>query len=177
VIELRAESSDVWYAADPGARIGPAEIAFLKGAAAASPRLRSRICLHADPDAPLHEMVIVHHRSCYVRPHRHPAKPESLTVIEGSATGLYFDAQGEIVTLLSLAPSAVSIWRIPQNAWHGLVIASEWFVFYEVSSGPFVPGVSEFPAWAPHEREDSARAYAEAIRDRCVSAPVVERRT
>lgn len=152
-MRLRAESPEVWYADDALAFVGPDEIAFLKGQAAASSRLRARICLHANVDAPIHEMVIVHHRSCYVRPHRHPRKWESLSLVEGEATIPFFDDKGRLFEEQLLGPSGISIARIPVNVWHGLVIHSEWFVFHEIAPGPFSPDNMILAPWAPAERE------------------------
>jgi cupin fold WbuC family metalloprotein len=163
-MQLRADGPDVWYATEAAAFVGPGEIAFLKERAAESPRLRSRICLHENVSAPVHEMVIVHHRSCYVRPHRHPRKPESLTVLEGDAVALFFDDGAGIASAQRLAPDAATMCRVPVNAWHGLVIESEWFVFYEVSAGPFVPGSTEFAPWAPPENDPAASAFLAGLR-------------
>lgn len=163
-MQLRADGPDVWYAAEAGTFVGPGEITFLKERAAASPRLRARICLHENVAAPVHEMVIVHHRSCYVRPHRHPRKPESLTVLEGEAVALFFDDAAAIASARRIAAGAATICRVPVNAWHGLVIESEWLVFYEVSAGPFVPGSSEFAPWAPAENDAAAAAFLAGLR-------------
>ncbi len=162
---LIATGPDVWYAGPAFDAIGASDVDFLKDRARVSPRMRSRICLHADPSAPIHEMVIVHHRSCYVRPHRHPHKAETLVVLEGRAGGLVFDDAGAVTARLALDAGAPSLWRVPALTWHGLVIESEWLVFYEVSAGPFVTGSSEFPTWAPVESDPSTSAYAAGLRD------------
>jgi len=132
-MQLRADRPDVWYAEEALGGVGPAEVAFLKERASASPRLRARICLHENIAAPVHEMVIVHHRSCYVRPARHPHKRETITALEGRAAAILFDDMGTVgETRVLDAESGPSLWRVPTNVWHALVILSEWFVFYEV---------------------------------------------
>ena len=68
------------------------------------------------------------------------------------------------------AESGPSLWRVPTNVWHALVILSEWFVFYEVSAGPWQPSASEFPAWAPEDVEPAAAEYIERLRMRLAVA-------
>ena len=83
---LRAQNAEVYYSDAAIVTADDAVIAELKRIAAQNPRLRSRLCTHPDPSSGLHEMLIVHHREAYVRPHKHLAKPESFHVIEGTAT-------------------------------------------------------------------------------------------
>jgi cupin fold WbuC family metalloprotein len=84
-----------------------------------------------------------------VRPHRHPSKAETLTVLEGRAAALTFDDAGAVVANVALDAASTPLWHVAANTWHGLEILSDWLVFYEVSPGPFHAGSSEFPAWAP----------------------------
>lgn len=166
-MQLRAEGPDVWYAEGVQAFVGPEEIAWLKEQAMASPRMRARICLHENLSSAVHEMVIVHGRSCYVRPARHRDQRESMTVLEGTATAAFFDDQGAITYARRLsADHGAKVWRVPPNTWHNLVITSEWLVFYEVKPGPFLPDQSEFPSWAPDQNEPAAATYLEALRSR-----------
>lgn len=165
-MRLRLDGPDVWYAEGPDTFVGPADIAFLKERASVSPRERGRICLHEGIGSAVQEMIIVHGRSCYVRPARHPIKRETMTAIEGRAAVVFFDDAGGILRTQPLNSDGGGsfICRVPQNTWHGLVILSEWFVFYEVSAGPWLPGASEFPPWAPSESEPAAIPYLESLR-------------
>ena len=146
----------------PLVALGGEHLAFLRAHAARSPRRRARICTHRPEDA-VHEMLIVHHRSVYVRPHRHARKSESLAVIEGAARVVLFDDGGAIDESVALnepvATDARFYYRIPPGRWHALAIDSEWFVFHEVVAGPFVRSETEFPSWAP-SGDDEARAAA-----------------
>ena len=94
---LRAQNPEVYYSDDAIVTADDATIAELKRIAAGNPRLRSRLCTHPDPSSGLHEMLIVHHREAYVRPHRHFGKPESFHVIEGTAQVVIFE---EVVQFL-----------------------------------------------------------------------------
>lgn len=153
---LEQRYPDVWYA-EPGlAHIGRAEIEFLKERAAESPRLRARICFHEDLESPIHEMLIVHHRSCYVRPASHPHKAESIFILEGVAVAVLFDDDGAVRDAFRIGSpyeADTYFWRVPQRTWHSLVIASEWLVFSEVSAGPFTEATNVAPPWGPPELE------------------------
>jgi hypothetical protein len=74
---LRAQNAEVYYSDAAIVTADDGVIAELKRIAAKNPRLRSRLCTHPDPSSPLHEMLIVHHRDAYIRPHKHLGKPES----------------------------------------------------------------------------------------------------
>jgi cupin fold WbuC family metalloprotein len=161
------ESSEVYYASVPLATVGDDEIAFLKERAAENPRLRCRLCLHPSPDASQHEMLIVHHRSCYVRPHRHTRNGETLVVIEGEALGFTFDDRGGVEEAMRLSTPGSGgrfSYIMPAGVWHGMVILSEWLVFVETAPGPFEREATAFPAWAPDgSDEEAAAAYASGL--------------
>lgn len=156
--ELEPMGRDVWYARGPLTTFGEAEIAFLKTSAEASSRRRARICAHDGPDALVHEMLIAHHRTCYVRPHRHPDKAESFLVLEGSARALFFDDDGSVSNVLELGepPSGIFAYRVGAGQYHSLLIQSEWLIFLEVGQGPFSAASSAFPEWAPSGEDDVA---------------------
>lgn len=161
------ETPEVYYAASSVATVGDDDIAFLKQRAAANPRRRCRLCLHAAPAAAQHEMIIVHHRDAYVRPHRHERKSESLIVIEGVALGFTFDDAGAVVSTIRLGPPGSGerfSYFMPVGAWHGLAIRSEWLVFVEAAAGPFERNATSFPTWAPDGTDvAAAAAYVERL--------------
>jgi len=161
--EMIAETPEVFYASGPVATAGDDEIAFLKERSAENTRRRCRLCLHSSPAAAQHEMIIVHHRDAYVRPHLHPDKSESLIVLEGEALAFTFDDAGVVTSTIHLAPPGAGerfSYFMPAGVWHGLAILSEWLVFVESAAGPFVRGATRFPAWAPDGCDDvAARAY------------------
>jgi len=149
---LRAENPEVYYSDAPIVVTAGADIATLKEIAKKNPRLRSRLCTHTSPASSLHEMLILHHREVYVRPHRHIAKSESFHVIEGDALAVMFSEDGTIDNVIAMGPYESGkpfYYRMPERVYHSLVITSEWLVFHETTSGPFAPEHTEFPAWAP----------------------------
>jgi cupin fold WbuC family metalloprotein len=149
---LRAQNPEVYYSDDAIVTADDATIAELKRIAAGNPRLRSRLCTHPDPSSDLHEMLIVHHREAYVRPHKHFDKPESFHLIEGTAQVVIFEDDGRIRDVLEMAPygrGALCYYRMPEQVFHSILITSEWLVFHETTAGPFDPSRTAFPDWAP----------------------------
>jgi cupin fold WbuC family metalloprotein len=157
---LRAENPEVYYSDDAVVTVDDATIAELKRIAAQNPRLRSRLCTHPDPSSGLHEMLIVHHRQAYVRPHKHFGKPESFHLIEGTARVVIFEENGDIREVLEMAPygqGKLCYYRMPDGLFHTILITSEWLVFHEITAGPFDPSRTAFPDWAP-DGSDTASA-------------------
>src|SRR5580704_9266068 len=95
-METKTESAEVLYADERIVTIDAADIADLAGAAAVNPRRRIRVCAHRSVDDRLHEMVIVHTKDTYVRPHKHLGKAESFHVIEGEVDVVVFDEHGAV---------------------------------------------------------------------------------
>ncbi|HEY1727839.1 MAG TPA: WbuC family cupin fold metalloprotein [Candidatus Baltobacteraceae bacterium] len=148
----REENPEVYYSNQSLVVVDDSTIAFLKSRAASSPRKQSRLCMHANPSDALHQMLIIHHRDVYVRPHRHLAKAESLQILEGAATVALLDEHGGVNGAIRLADPASGkpfFYRIPANVVHTLRIESEWLVFMEVTSGPFVRSQTEYMAFSP----------------------------
>jgi len=158
-VSLRAQNPEVYYSDDAIVTADDATIAELKRIAAQNPRLRSRLCTHPDPASGLHEMLIVHHRQAYVRPHKHLGKPESFHLIEGSARVVIFDDAGQINDVLDMAPygqGKLCYYRMPDEVFHTILITSEWLVFHETTAGPFDPSRTAFPDWAPDGSDTAA---------------------
>ena len=66
------------------------------------PRSRIRLCAHPDVNDTLHEMLIVHEKGTYVRPHKHLNKTESVHIIEGSVDVVIFDDDGNITDVIQM---------------------------------------------------------------------------
>ena len=173
----RQESEEVFYIWDGKLAFERDDIDFLLKHAAQTKRRRARICLHPDPGAQQHEMLIVHHRDCYVRPHKHLGRGETFQVIDGCATMVFFDDAGVISTCFGLNPpngSGAFFCRVPDSVFHTILIDSEWLVFAETTLGPFSPKTTAFPDWAPPEADRIAvdryrRALEKRVADRSLS--------
>ena len=107
--------------------------------------------MRADDDI-VHEMLIVHTRDTYVRPHKHIGKSESFHIIEGTANVIIFTDTGAIRDIVELGDSISGrnfYFRINQPYYHTLQIVSEFIIFHETTSGPFNRSDTVFPTWAP----------------------------
>jgi cupin fold WbuC family metalloprotein len=155
-----AHSGEVLYPRWDTAAVTADDIAALKQRAAASPRGRCRICLHERASDTLHDMVIVLGRGAYDRPHRHFAKIETLVAMEGEAMYLRFAADGTPIACKRFSAGgdagSVRVLRTSVGEFHGLLVASEWFVFCESTLGPFDPAASEFAPWSPAPENERA---------------------
>lgn len=169
----RVQNDEVFYSELPIVAAGAEDLAFLKDRARRNPRLRSRLCTHPDPAADVHEMLIVHHRDVYVRPHRHVGRAESFHLIEGEALVVLFAPDGAIERVIAVGAGGERpfYYRMPAAVTHSFVIESEWLVFHETTSGPFDPSATTFAAWAPDGNEPaSAAAYLADLRLRARAA-------
>jgi cupin fold WbuC family metalloprotein len=148
---LREESPEVLYCDDGIVGFDHTMIESLKVRAAENARKRCRICAHPNPQEARHDMLIVHHRDCFIRPHRHRDKSETIHVVEGTAILLTYSSVGELAGSQRLGPAGSGDWflfRTPVNVFHALAITSEWLVFHETTSGPFNRDAQEYAPWS-----------------------------
>jgi cupin fold WbuC family metalloprotein len=154
----RRESAEVFYA-EPGAAVDAEQIAELKRAASQNPRKRVRLCAHDDTAAAVHEMLIVHERGTYVRPHKHLDKAESMHVIEGLVDVVVFDESGDVARVIPMGDyqSGRAFYnRLGPATYHTLVIRSDVLVFHETIEGPFERRSAVFASWAPEDGDAKA---------------------
>jgi cupin fold WbuC family metalloprotein len=162
----RVESVEVRYATGDVVTLDARDIAQLKHEAAQNPRRRVRLCAHHSVDDRLHEMLIVHSRDTYVRPHKHVGKSESFHIIEGDVGVVLFDDEGgvrEVIPMGAFASGRPFFYRIAQPVYHTLLIRSEILVFHESTGGPFRRADTVFAPWAPEN--DDAPGIARFLAD------------
>lgn len=155
----KIESAEVIYAGDGIVTVDARAVGELKLGAARNPRRRIRLCAHSGVDDRLHEMLIVHERGCYVRPHKHIAKSESFHVIEGDVDVVIFDDAGavtEVIRMGSFASGRPFFYRLADPLFHTLLIRSAVLVFHETTTGPFRREETMFAPWAPDESSPEA---------------------
>lgn len=132
------------------------DIALFKQLSSQNLRKRIRLCAHGSPDDRLHEMLIVHERSTYVRPHKHLGKTESTHIIEGLVDVVLFDDDGQIERVISMgdyASGKTFYYRIETPVFHTLIIRSDVLVFHETTNGPFERRDTVFAPWAPEDND------------------------
>jgi len=145
-------NEEVLYAADDIVNIDADDIKELKKKASKNPNKRIRICAHKNIKDNIHEMLIVHEKSCYVRPHKHINKTESFHIIDGIADIVLFDEYGEIKKIVAMGDYTSGrkfFYRLPPSYYHTLMIQSDVLVFHETTNGPFSPKDTIWASWAP----------------------------
>ncbi|WP_170181738.1 WbuC family cupin fold metalloprotein [Phreatobacter stygius] len=156
---MKQISQEVFYSNGDFLAVDSATITLLRENAARSPRRRCRLCFHADAASAQQEMLIVMHRSSYVRPHRHFGKVETLGIVEGACDALLFDEAGNVTRTINMSPAADGgsfFYRMPDRVFHTLRFRSEWLTFIETTIGPFDPAATEAATWAPPETDPVA---------------------
>jgi cupin fold WbuC family metalloprotein len=171
-MQFKEITSEVLVANGPLAQVGRADIELLKKKAAANPRRRVRICAHRENADRIHEMLIVLVGDCYIRPHKHFGKSESLHLIEGSASAVFFDDTGAVTEVAPLGDYSSGhpfYYRLEVPRFHTLLIHSDFLVFHETTNGPFNRADTAFAPWSPEEtdlagRQRFMKTLTEAVR-------------
>lgn len=152
MIRFREQNPEVLYACDPIVQVDRADVEAMVARAEQNPRRRIRLCTHKDTRDTLHEMLIVHSRDTYVRPHKHQAKSEAFHVISGTADVVLFDDGGKIVAVVPMGDYASGrkfYYRLADPQYHTLLIRSDRLIFHEITNGPFDRADTRFAPWSP----------------------------
>lgn len=113
-----------------------------------------RISLHPSPEADLHNMIICHPYSAYIRPHKHLSKAEAYQIIEGEVSIFIFDEAGEAVERFDMSPEKELVCRIEKGHYHTLVPTTDYVLFHENRTGPFLrENDSFFAPWSADPKE------------------------
>lgn len=159
-------SEEVLYSDESFPCVTGKDLDSLVEMASQTQRNRIRLCTHTDGDSRLQEMFIVHGKEAYVHPHKHTDKDECLHVLRGRADMIFFDEQGLVTETISLGdistPYAFSC-RVPQEAYHMLIIRSDVLVFSEATTGPFNRDNMIFADWAPEDGSADKAEYLKKI--------------
>lgn len=159
--------TEVFRNRDAVAVVGDDWLRRLKENAAAAPKRRARLCLHADDAAPVHQMVVALCADSAIAPHRHDAKPESFHVVDGDLAILLFADDGAVERVIRLgAPGSGKpfMCRIAASAWHSVVAESTCAIFHETTAGPFRADAQITAPWAPRTPEAILKFNADALR-------------
>lgn len=159
-MKFRQVSPEVFVATEGVLSVSRTDLADLRAQALANPSRKARICAHPSVTDTLHEMLIVHVRGAYVRPHKHPRKSESFHMIEGQLDIVLFDDAGHVERLIPLAAEGEGslFYRLSDCRFHTVIPRSEVVVFHEVTNGPFDRSETVFAEWAPADDDQPAIA-------------------
>ena len=155
---FKQTSAEVLYSDTPIVEVAAADIQWLREQAERNPRKRIRLCTHHDITDPLHEMLIVHEKGTYVRPHKHLNKTESVHIIDGLVDVVVFDDDGKITDVMQMGDyksGRVFYYRMQYPYFHTLLIHSDILLFHEVTNGPFNRSDTVFAPWSPDENVPS----------------------
>lgn len=162
-------NDEVLYPDDEIVTVRRGDIESMKILSQKNARKRIRLCAHQTVDDPVHEMLIIHARDTYVRPHKHLNKTESFHVVEGSLQVVVFDDSQNILEVILMgdyASGRVFYYRLG-GVYHTILLESDFVVFHETSKGPFNRAETVFAPWSPEESNpDEARKFMEGLRQK-----------
>lgn len=153
-------NKEVLYSDESVVKVNYQDIKQLKEQAELNERKRIRLCTHKNIEDRIHEMLIIHTKDIYVRPHKHIDKSESFHVIEGVADVVIFDPAGKVTEVIQMggySSTHTFYVRISSSNYHMLIIRSDFLVFHETTNGPFRKTDTIFAPWAPDEDNISAQ--------------------
>ena len=133
-------NNEVFYSKKNLPVLNKKNINFLINKALKNKSKKTRLCTHINRQDKLQEMFVVHLKNYKVVPHYHLNKSESLYVLKGSANLLIFDKNKKIKKKIKLGTfdsGKIFYYRIKERVIHSLEINSKYFVFHEVTVGPF----------------------------------------
>ncbi|MBL10772.1 MAG: hypothetical protein CL402_09715 [Acidiferrobacteraceae bacterium] len=115
-------------------------------------RFCNRLCLHADGDAPLQQMIISHKKDTYIPPHRVNKSGEgSYLVLEGALVLSTFSDSGtqeQTIQLSSFDKNEMFLFWLPSNKFRAQIFLEDT-IFIETRLGPFRESEKEIADWAP----------------------------
>ena len=118
MIEIIKENDEVLYSTESVVAVNKSDLQELKKISLLNKRKRVRLCAHRNPGDKLHDMIIVHNKECYVRPHKHESRAESITILEGESDLILFKDDGSIIKVIKmgdLQTKKVLFYRLPQK--------------------------------------------------------------
>lgn len=159
-MRTRPFNEEVLYPDEQIVKVDRQDIATLIEQSSHNERKRIRLCAHQNVEDTLHEMLIIHTKDTYVRPHKHLGKSESFHVIEGVVDVVIFDEEGAVTDVIQMGEYSSGqrfYYRISDPLYHTLLIRSDILVFHETTNGPFRREDMIFAPWAPEEDDLAAR--------------------
>ena len=112
-----------------------------------------RICFHSNINDKIHQMLILHKKNYYIRPHRVVDKTETGLILKGVCDLILFKPNGLLKKVIHLGPinnksNKSFFYIIPKNTFHTLLIHKN-LTFLETTSGPFDKKKVFMAQWSP----------------------------
>jgi len=98
-----------------------------------------RICMHKNDKAHIQEMLLILLRPQFIKPHKQEKSTVSYHVLKGLAELRLYDDNGnvEFVRNLSSTESGIQHIRLEANRFRSIKSLSDYFIYLEISIGPF----------------------------------------
>lgn len=103
-----------------------------------SQRLRENLCLHKSPNDKVQKMINYLLPGTEMPIHCHHNSDETLVVLRGEISIVYFDDEGVETERYLLNNTTMPAIDIPKNQWHNIVV-SEPVALLEIKEGPYRP--------------------------------------
>ena len=156
MISIKKKNNEVFFLKKKIEFVNQEHISFLKRKIKFAKRKRARICMHSNPKDKLHEMLIILDKECYIRPHKHLNKAESLHVIEGSADVIFFNNKGKKIDQKTLGKNnrnSIFFYRLNSSVFHTFKLRTKNFIFHETTEGPLIKSKTLYAKWSPPEND------------------------
>jgi len=131
---------------------GNEEVSSLLAESRKSPRRRMIQPIQRTEASPVQRMLNAFQPGTYVRPHRHPERgaSETLVLLQGRLGVVIFDDRGEVLERYELCRGDVL--DLEPMVWHSMVCLEEDTLISEFKCGPYDASKDkEFADWAPLE--------------------------
>jgi len=151
-ISVTKENDEVLYSSESVTKVTQKDIGILKLLAKKNTTKKIRLCAHNSKNDLLHDMIIIHSKDTYVRPHKHLMKDESMHVLDGIMEVVVFDENGTIEDVFQMGNYSSYkpfFYRMPRNTMHTVIVKLDTVVFAESTVGPFNRNETQFADWAP----------------------------
>ena len=105
-----------------------------------------RICMHKNTSDRHHDMIILQQKKIFYLPHKHLNKGETYHIIKGKMMCVLFYNNGKIKSKYIISKN--EIFRTPLNTFHTMVPLTNYVIYHESKTGPFLKkSDSIFPPW------------------------------
>jgi len=138
---LRVKNERVYYSKQTPSFLNIQSIYLLKGLAVFKKIPIIRICLHQKDDELIHEMIIIHTKPQKIGPLKQNKKSLSYHIIDGTALINLHDDNNKIswqCELSSTNSKSLSNLRLNSSIFRTIESISNYTIFLEISSGPFI---------------------------------------
>ena len=116
----------------------------LSAQAKANPRLRQSYDLRTSPNDGSQRMLNALEPGTELPIHRHRHSSETMVVIRGSVTELFYNDEGKLTDAITVAPkSECSMIQIEKGQWHSLKCNEPDTIIFEAKDGAYEPLTTE----------------------------------